>query len=224
MVAANDQQLVRFQAQAPGGEFRRYQGALVGLTSVPSPRYNGVLEASFPAGTEDRRVRAVMAYVAGRRKGFGWAVGPTTRPRRLGVHLTRAGMHHLFDLRAMALDMRTPVEDVPAPAGLRIGRLMHARELPHWTGTLGAAFKNPLEEARPIAKLERALGFGERLPRQLFLGTLRGRAVATAMLFAQPPAAGIYNVGVLGRYRGRGIGTAMMRVALAEGRTRGCDF
>jgi hypothetical protein len=106
MVATNDQELVRFQTQAKGGEFRRYQGAVVGLTSVPSPRYNGVLEARFPAGSEERRIRAVMAYVAARRKGFGWAVGPTTRPRRLAPHLARAGMHHLFDLRAMAVDMR----------------------------------------------------------------------------------------------------------------------
>jgi ribosomal protein S18 acetylase RimI-like enzyme len=93
-----------------------------------------------------------------------------------------------------------------------------------WTRTLGAAFKDPVEEARPIANLERALGFGERLPRQLFLGTIRGRPVTTAMLFAQPPAAGIYNVGVLERYRGRGIGSAMMRAALADGRKRGCAF
>jgi GNAT superfamily N-acetyltransferase len=58
---------------------------------------------------------------------------------------------------------------------------------------------------------------------QLFVGTLDGQPVGTAIAIRSRDASGVYNVGTLPGARRRGVGSAVTWAAVGAGRAWGCD-
>jgi ribosomal protein S18 acetylase RimI-like enzyme len=220
-VHGNDLALGRFQARAPGGEFRTLRGATIALTPTRAPQLNNVMEARFPRREAAARVAQVAAAMRAKRPTWGWVVHPADKRAGLEPLLRREGLSPALVLRAMALDIQG---HVPAarPESLEVRRVSRPSEVGPYLDTVGRAFRDPPSTVAAWKRMERALGVSPRSPRQMFLGTVGGRPVASAMLLVAGRSAGLYNIGVLKRYRGRGFGRAMTEAAVAEGRRRGC--
>lgn len=99
----------------------------------------------------------------------------------------------------------------------------------------------PVDDAEGVAAFASIVGacfgFGEVPARSLmsdhlleapdvraWLGYVDGRPVATAMLIYERDIAGIWCIGTLDGYRGRGIGEAVTRRAIDEGTRMGCKL
>ncbi|MBI4415459.1 MAG: GNAT family N-acetyltransferase [Euryarchaeota archaeon] len=75
--------------------------------------------------------------------------------------------------------------------------------------------------ARQFVALFSALGFEESAPVQSYVGHVGGTPVATSQMFLGAGVAGIYVVGTLPDYRGRGFGKALTLAPLHHARALG---
>jgi GNAT superfamily N-acetyltransferase len=105
--------------------------------------------------------------------------------------------------------------------GLDIQRVCEPEELDKWMDVFATGFKLPRSVADAMYELELDLGLAQHPPRQLYLGSLHGRPVATSLLFLGAGVAGIYGVTTLPHARRKGIGAAMTRVPLLKARATG---
>ena len=102
--------------------------------------------------------------------------------------------------------------------GLDIRRVCEPEDLDRWMDVFAAGFKLPRSIVDVMYELELDLGLGQYPSRQLYLGSLRGRPVATSLLFLGAGVAGIYGVTTLSYVRRQGIGAAMTHVPLLKAR------
>ncbi len=191
------------------------------VSSFPLLPANGVLRADFPPGDVDRHIAQTLEIFRSRRVPMTWWIGPSSRPADLGRRLEAQGLARLGDEQGMAADLATMKEEWPAVPGLTIARVADDGDLRHWLRVFARAFGVPACQARVIRTIEAGLGLGAELPRQLYLGRLGKKAVATALLFLGAGVAGLYAIATLPAARGRGIGTAMTLAALRQAQAQG---
>lgn len=106
----------------------------------------------------------------------------------------------------------------PAPPGLRIARVVDDATLADFAHTAFAGFGLP-PAFGPKFMTRRLLESPEAA---LFVGSLEGAPVATAMLLATGRVAGVYWVATLDPHRRRGYAEALTWAALEAGRAVGC--
>ena len=147
-----------------------------------------------------------------------WHVGPTTRPRNLGNRLLAHGLRDAGSEPGMAADLASLGDSADLCPGLDIQCVCEPEELDKWMDVFATGFKLPRSVADAMYDLELDLGLGQHPPRQLYLGSLRGRPVATSLLFLGAGVAGIYGVTTLSPVRRQGIGAAMTHVPLLKAR------
>ncbi|MFM9498973.1 GNAT family N-acetyltransferase [Streptomyces galilaeus] len=146
-----------------------------------------------------------------------WWVGPDSGDTT-AADLAEHGYEEVGSMPVMAIAVDS-VRSAPPPTGLEIRRVENAGELTDWVHCYRSAFgiQAPRED---LTRLESARPeTSETLVR--FSGYVDGRLVGTAALYHHEDIAGIYVVGTLKEFRGRGIGTALTAAALDAGRERG---
>lgn len=133
----------------------------------------------------------------------------------------RTGLVDGRPLPGMALPLDGTVTDrAPAtPETLRIVPVGDDRGWRQYFDVLCRAFDVPFEVIEPIAVP--AIFDDERMT--ALLGCIGGEPVASSLGFVERGVVGVYNVGTLAPHRGKGIGAAMTRAAVAWGKARGAE-
>jgi GNAT superfamily N-acetyltransferase len=191
------------------------------VTGIPSPGGNGVCRTRFERADVDARIEAVLDHFRARNVPLTWHVGPTTRPRNLGKRLLAHGLQDAGCEPGMVVDLALLDDSADWCPGLDIQRVCEPEELDKWMDVFATGFKLPRSVADAMYELELDLGLAQHPPRQLYLGSLHGRPVATSLLFLGAGVAGIYGVTTLPHARRKGIGAAMTRVPLLKARATG---
>lgn len=128
-----------------------------------------------------------------------------------------AGYRETNRIPAMVLE---PLADGPAPPrGLRIREVDAPEDLAAFGAAAFAGFGLP-EKLAPHYLTEQLFALP---PVRCFAGEAEGRVVATSLLFATPPVAGIYWVATREEYRRRGYGEALTWAAVRAARGT-CSF
>jgi GNAT superfamily N-acetyltransferase len=79
----------------------------------------------------------------------------------------------------------------------------------------------PRRDQHPWLEPWRYLALPPDTPTELFVGRFDGEAVASSLAFVGGGAVGLYGVGTVPGYRGRGFGGALAAAAVEWGRGRG---
>ena len=207
--------------RAPGAELYDGEDLVRVVTGVSEPLFNGVFRARLRPDAVDGAIATTLAYVASRRVPMFWWVGPSTRPRELGVHLERHGFTHAGDSPAMAVDLRTLTEDLPKIPALVVAPVEDLETLRRWARVAAIGTEFPKRFHDELVALE--VGLGLEPPEHLYTRYIAyqdGEAVGTSALLLHAGVAGIFAVATIPRARGRGIGTALTLVPLLEARRR----
>ncbi len=129
---------------------------------------------------------------------------------------------HGFKPRAvpgMALNLDAKLED--PPPDLAIEAVTDRAGVEEWGNTFDRALGvEPRGERHPWLNAFTALYLDEASPGRLFVGRVEGTAVATSLAFVGGGAVGIYGVGTVPAFRGRGYGGALTVRCLEWGRSR----
>jgi ribosomal protein S18 acetylase RimI-like enzyme len=191
------------------------------ITGFPFPRLNRVLRAQFELDDIDAKIEAMLVPFKSRKVPMIWHTGPTTRPIDLGQRLIAHGLTHSGDEPGMAIYLLALEDEPPMPPGLTIESVSDAETLRKWSHTLTLAFDWSEGAGDALFGIEAKLSLGQNQPRRLYVGWLKGKPVATSILFLGAGVAGIYGVATVPEARGQGIGKAMTLVPLLEARVMG---
>lgn len=223
LVNAIEQNCIDFfmeYGRAHGGEAHEEGRVTWFVTGLPHPLFNGVMAARLAPEDVDRTIDRLVAEFRTRGLPLEWSVGTSTVPRELGAHLEAKGLRHLLRVPGMALPLDDLPEEAP-PTGLTMVPAEDREDLATALRIALTTFEIPVELVPALVEMESTMPASHREKMQVFLGRLRGRPVASSVLFASAGVAGVYFVGTLSGVRGRGIARAMTSAALREGRTRG---
>jgi GNAT superfamily N-acetyltransferase len=159
------------------------------------------------------------------------AVGSYFRARKLPYRLLFRRAHQGPELRELesigwrnrddptpGMTRALPASTPTAPAGLMVQEVRTVELLVGFRETAFRGFGYPVAAARLFLN-ERLLA----LPQvRLYAGIVHGTVVATSLLVASGPVAGIYWVATLEDERGRGYGEALTWAAVGGGQELGC--
>ncbi len=191
------------------------------VTGKPVARMNAVLRARSRSDVDlERVIDELLALFDERGVPMEWWLLPSTRRRGSVPRLERRGFDNGGDWPGMAVDLQA-LSERTTPAGLAIQEVADRTTLAEWIDAFGQGFRTPGPELRVVNDLYEQLGVGEDARIRHYLGSVKGRPVATSSLFLCAGVAGIYNVSSLPRFRGRGFGAAMTQHPLREARAMG---
>lgn len=193
------------------------------LTGIAEPFYNAVVRTRLAPAEADPAIAGMLRRFRRRRVPALWWVLPSSEPDDLGERLAAHGMTYRGEGPGMVADLTALPDEEPAPPGLTVERVRDVVSLMEWVRTNEAAYGGTVERVDlTYVQLESALGFGPERPYRRYLGRLNGLPVGTSALFTHAGVAGLYGVAALSELRGRGIGSALSRVALREAWALGC--
>lgn len=219
-IEANYWEFWAFFGRSPQVELHDEPEMMWLVSGIPHPGFNGVFRTQLAPDDIDARIGETLAHFKARRLPMLWWISPSTRPANLGKHLEDHGLTHTAE-PGMAVDLLALNEDVPQPSGLEIEHVRDLETLKKFGHAADIGFGIPDFVGKAILDIEASLGFGYHLPRQHYVGLLKGEPVATSTLFLGAGVAGIYSVATVPDVRRRGIGSAMTSVPLREARARG---
>ena len=208
----------RSVAFAPAGASGRVGSAAWFTSGLPHSFFNQVLTVAEPADAPS--VEAGVAELRARRVPFQVRIR-SRLDDALVPALEALGLHEDPDEAFPAMTLQPIPEDIASPAtlpdGLEVRLADDAAHLADHINVVSAAFGLPLEIARQFLVLEELAmpGFA------LYVGYVDGRAVSSSLGYTAGGTVGVYNVATLREARGLGLGGAMTRYAIAEGRRQG---
>ncbi len=214
-------EMVRNYGRSPVGEVYECPQYTRVYTGVPEPFFNGMLHAHLTPEEFDGALDAALAYFGPKGIRWSWVVGPATEPADIGPRLEARGFSGAHVGIGMAADLQAPDEGVPPPEGLEIVLVSDREMLATFVATYVAGFGMSPAVRAPMTRIEQSIACGPGHPYRRFLGFLNGQPVGTTATMLGERVAGVYHVGCVPAARRQGVGTAMVRRALAEARAEG---
>ncbi len=199
-------------------------------TGLPGPMFNGVLYARFGPHELESRIDAVIDYFQQREVPFSWWVGPTSTPDTLCEVLISRGMTQApFDTPGMAIDLRVLNEQLLEKATRRsktvVQRVQTKTELKEWVGIAGKVFGLTPKTVEAFYEMH-SPHIGHRAKGDVvdYIAFIEGEPVGVSYLAYSAGVVGLYSVGTLNDYRGKGIGTAVSLAPLLEAKQQGYEI
>ncbi len=199
-------------------------------TGLPGPMFNGVLYARFDPHELEPRVDTIIDYFQQRKVPFSWWVGPTSRPDTLEEVLSSRGMIQApFDTPGMAIDLRALNKQLFEKAIQRsntvVQRVQTKTELKEWVGVTGKIFGLLPKTVEAFYEMH-APHIGRRAKGDVvdYIAFIEGEPVGVSYLAYSAGVVGLYSVGTLSDYRGKGIGTAVSLAPLLEAKQQGYEI
>jgi GNAT superfamily N-acetyltransferase len=200
-------------AQCPDGDARSAAGLLLTSSGFDVPWLN-IAFVTAPLADPEAAIDEAAAWYGSLR--LPWLLRVRARMDDATERAAEAaGMRYTDELPAMVLQN---LAEAPAADGpVRIERVCDAAGAALFSCVCIEAFDMPVHLGAIFTPaLLDATGVEE------YIGYAGEEPVATALLACTGEVAGIYNIGTLAGWRGRGIGEAMTRHAIEQGRRAGC--
>jgi N-acetylglutamate synthase len=208
--------LFRFASAHPVAWTRYENGVVAVFTGVPVPDFNGVIaehdkaDVEFASRMLDEIEAAGVPYSVAVRSDKCGSFIELAKSRRL----TESGNEPLMVVEASTID----VNEEP-PERLSIRELAPS-EFDDHLQVLARCFGTPIEIARMMMTEEMFRLDGVRA----YLGEFEDVPVATAVGVTEGTAVGVFNVGTLEEWRGKGFGRALTTRVIADGYADGAKW
>jgi GNAT superfamily N-acetyltransferase len=211
-------------ARVPGAEVHDEPALLWYAVPSRSSWLNGASRTDLSGPAADKAIRLVVDTIQPLGRNVKWHLGPSTRPNDLARRLTDAGFEPTdLDIPGMAVSLDAVMRP-PQPEGLELEAARDEADLVDWLDAFDHSFGSEPKGRdhpwfTPFAHL--ALGDG---PCRLFVGRVAGRPVACSLAFVGGGAVGLYGVGTVPEFRGRGYGSAATLAGIDWGRDQAVDL
>jgi GNAT superfamily N-acetyltransferase len=206
-VELNSAEWLRLKGRLPWVEFHD-DGDAVWLTSGDTWPGSSVALAQFTPETAHKRIGEILDVHLAAKVACNWSVGSVSKPANLGQHLRTHGFKCMIHCSAMACNLAKLPPSPTVPTGIGIELFDRPPSL------------QPLTTERRRRRHEGRAQLADLKPRQIwhFIASANGKPVGETTLCTGAGVAGIYGVEVLEKFRGRGIGTALVHAAVTFAR------
>ena len=190
------------------------------ITGIYFPWCNVAFRARLAPSEIDTTVEGVIAKARTKNVPLQWWIGRDTRPGNLGEHLKGHGFIHRGDAPGMAIDLYNMHENRSKLSNLTITEVNGVDDLKIWchVTSVGYGIRERGEQAL-IDWFTKDIALQQ--PLKFYLGWLKGKPVATSLLFMARGVAGLYFVATIPEARRQGIGYAITLEPLQEARKMG---
>jgi GNAT superfamily N-acetyltransferase len=219
-IEANLWSMHRDFARIPGAEVHDTPTLLWYTCPSINSWYNGASFSNLERSEADAAIAAVVRDIHARGRNVMWHVGPRSQPADLGRRLEAVGFEVSTDV-SMILPIEALNRTMTGP-GFVVTAVRTRVELDEWLFAFDLAFEiEPRREHHPWIEPLAAVALDPATPTELFVGRVDGAPVATSVGFQGGGAVGLYGVGTVPTFRGRGFGGAVTEAAIDWGRERG---
>jgi GNAT superfamily N-acetyltransferase len=172
---------------------------------------NSVALAGFAPENASRRIGEILIPHLQHKAACNWVVGPLSRPADLTRHLRTHGFSCRIHCAGMACNLDALGTAPPVPPGVKV-------ELVETPPSL-----RPLTTERRKRRFEGRALMAQFVPRLVwnYAARIDGVPVGETTLLAGEGTAGIYDVEVMEKFRGRGIGSALIDSAVRQAKRLG---
>lgn len=217
-VEQNLVQWVRFKGRLPDVELHCDDDAVWTL-SISGDEPNQVCSTRFKPESADARISEILGYYRYHLRAANWWVGPGATPEDLGNRLRDHGLRCRKHVPGMAVDLRAFDATLPTPHRLVVDAIEDLSVFQKFEHpSIG-----PISTPRRAARLDRDIRLARLKPRhaRYLMASLDGEPLGIATLFLGADVAGIYELAVIPRARGQGIGTVLTLSCLQLARRLG---
>jgi ribosomal protein S18 acetylase RimI-like enzyme len=192
------------------------------VCSEVTGRPNAVTMSRFATDRADARVAQILRRYERFKSSTVWWVGPNSSPADLGKRLRGAGCHCFKHFPGMALDLRCIVKSDRVPPNLNLSQvsdfsIFEKHEHPYFGPMTTQRRRNFLDGERLLCAVRPRRAFA-------FIASMAGEPLGHALIFLGAGVAGVFDVGVVRRARGRGIGRAVTVAAVSHARRLGYRY
>ena len=168
-----------------------------------------IFRADFENLNVENEIIIVKKLIQGKQAPNGWTVGPLTKPENLGIFLEKIGFSNVYQQAGMAIDLENLKYQVSDESELIVEIIENEEHLKQWVEVVSSVFGIKVNfELMEYLLLE---------PEAIFyIGNLEGKPVSSLMLYLSSGVAGLHAVSTLKKYRNRGFGLAISRMALID--------
>jgi len=188
--------------------------------------YNGVLLTRLDDAEADRWITELVAHFAARQVQFMWIVNPTATPVDLADRLAFAGVVPVERSPGMVLDLDGwKPDDAEPEAGVDFLEVDNPAQLDD-IETLAVDYWQLLPETQPfVFAAHRAIGLGPDAPGVRFIAYVDGEPAGKVYLsfLGEPGYAAIFAMSVPVKYRGRGLASGLMDLAITKAKALGYE-
>jgi len=216
LIAQNFYDFREYYVNIPGAKIDRSDQMTLIETGIPSSSWNAILSKNSQTNQElqDRFPEIESFY---RFSCTCW-IGPEQNRKTLEDVLQSQGFRAMGTTAAMALQISKVKElSYPNPE-IKIVSVRSIRELEFYLSVLKKSFSMPQYAIDKLYGMFSRFHIEDSPVFYHYLGFLGSKAVGCASLFVTGESIGIYYVGTLPEYRGRGVGKMMTQYCLKKAR------
>jgi hypothetical protein len=155
---------------------------------------------------------------------FWWWVYPCGQSKTTKEILQKEGFNYLETIPCLAIDVSTMPLAIQKSEDIEISFVQDKRELKIWEDISFAGFQMPQENRKQYNKFVESFDLSESSSQKLFLACFMGQPVATALLFLQSNAVGIYFVTTLSAQRNKGIALSLILASMKYAKISGYKY
>ena len=155
---------------------------------------------------------------------FWWWVYPCGQSKTTKEILQKEGFNYLETIPCLAIDVSAMPLAIQKSEDIEISFVQDKRELKIWKDISFVGFEMPQETRKQYNKFVESFDLRESSPQKLFIAHWLGQPVATALLFLQSNAAGIYFVTTLAAQRNKGIAMALILASMKYAKISGYKY
>ncbi|HEX8033270.1 MAG TPA: GNAT family N-acetyltransferase [Ktedonobacterales bacterium] len=220
-IEENEIQYWLYRAHVAGWEVHENAALTWYYSGLDDAERNGVLRTDLPAGDADIHITKMLAWFDSRSVPMSWWGGPSRRPADLGVRLVAHGLISEGEDPGMAVDLHALNEDLPLPAGFAVERVRDGEAVRRWLRVLRIAHSRDPDVSQVPLALYGPAAFDDADPLRLYIASVNGAPVATALVLLAAGVAGVYYVATIPAARRQGIGAGVTLAALRDARAAG---
>lgn len=185
-------------------------------SALPHPLFNNILRTSINHDVTKSVIDIISDYKE-QNVPFLWRIWDYDTPANIAEILLENGGQQIPSTTLMAIDLDFfhPLTE-PYP-GLTIQRVKNKQDGLKFSICASGAFGIPANLTNTMAELMAK----QDQNTTNYVGFINGTAIATASIFYHNDIAGIYNIGTLTEYQGKGIGLEMMTTILLKAKLDG---
>ena len=187
---------------------------------LPHHYGNGVYFTQFNEDEANKKIENAIEFFSERNVPFLWFVDPETKPEDMPSRLTKHGLQNVGEYKAMASNLNTIKNQLGEPTGFEIKQVKNKSDMKTFWNIWYRGYEYPefLYDNFYETSIKKKIRHPDR---QLYIGYLEGKPVATSHLLMGGGAAGLWWVTVLPEARGKGIGTFISQWTIMKGKDNG---
>lgn len=191
------------------------------IAGIPLYSYNGVMRSRLSPEKFHENYNLLLKRFGDGKLPLIWWVSPDTQPPGTSLYLSREGWKDEGFFPAMAAELGNNDEGISIPHRFSIKQATSPEDRKLWIELMSRAMGFSEKVITKAVRVDTLLEETVVKKQKRFIGFLGAKPVGTSLMLPDSGVAGIFGVATLPEARGLGIGKAMTRWAMLEGKKSG---